>query len=120
MQAHASQIPCPDSSCNAAGRALDSGVSCDSLGWEGAWPGQHVAESGTADVDEPVDDLAADLLGALLQLPASGPLVLRAAASRLLSCKEGVLESSPRHVCNACQLSLMLEAATCMPDAVLS
>lgn len=100
MHAHASQIPCPDSSANAAGRALDSGMCSDSLGWEAAWSGQQGADSGTADADTTVDDLAADLLAALLQLPASGPLVLRGAASRLLACKEGVQESSPRHVCH--------------------
>ena len=121
MQAHASLDLCPDSSANAAGRALDSGVSCcDNLSWEVAWSGQQGAESGTADADTTVDDLAADLLAALLQLPASGPLVLRAAASRLLACKEDVLESSPRHVCNACQPSVILDPAICLLAAVMS
>ena len=91
-QAHGRADLCPDSGAGASSTMHCSGTSDDMLRWDGAWSGQ-LAGGLVEDGDEAaVDDLAADLLAALLQLPASGPLVLRAAARQLLTCKEDAVQ----------------------------
>jgi hypothetical protein len=61
----------------------------------------QAAEDSTAAVREEFtgNALAADLLSALLPLPAAGTLILRAAAGRLLLCVEQLPEFTSRY-CN--------------------